>query len=495
MTGESALVTDKIASPTGDFDAATVRAELRRMADWAADYRTGIGERDVSSPVVPGEIAKALGSVDWDKPVSLNTIISDLDGVVMPGILHWGHPSFLGYFGSTSNTPALIGEIAAAALNVSAMTWKSSPAATEMETVVLEWVRSLCNLPSGHMGIVYDTASVAVMHALAGARERVCPGSGKTGLRGEQKTRALRIYASDQAHSSAEKAAIALGVGEANVVRVGSDDEFCMRTDALRSAIQQDIENGLTPMAVIATVGTTSTASTDPVPKIAQICAEFYLWLHVDSAYGGAFGVLPEGRWVTQGLEAADSIVLNPHKWLFVPLDFSALFLKNPETVREVFSLTPEYLRGAATESSQHDYMDYGIQLGRRFRALKAWMVFRAFGRSGIESRIRENCRAAGVFAELISGDQSFQLATPVNMAIVCFRFEPAGAGREALNRINQEIVERVNESGKAFLTYTSLRGQTTMRAGFGNLHTTNDHIQTVWNMIRAEAARALKDT
>lgn len=486
-------MTDKIASPTGDFDAATVRAELRRVADWAADYRTGIGNRDVSSPVVPGEIAKALGSVDWDQPVSLNTIIRDLDDVVMPGILHWGHPSFLGYFGSTSNTPALIGEIAAAALNVNAMTWKSSPAATEMETVVLEWIRSLCNLPSGHMGIVYDTASVAVMHALAGARERTCPGTRKSGLPGIQKIRALRIYASDQAHSSAEKAAIALGVGEANVVRVASDDEFRMRADALRSAIQQDIENGLTPMAVIATVGTTSTASTDPVPEIAQICTEFDLWLHVDCAYGGAYGALPEGRWVTQGLDSADSIVLNPHKWLFVPLDFSALFLKNPETIREVFSLTPEYLRGAATESPEHDYMDYGIQLGRRFRALKAWMVFRAFGRNGIESRIRENCRAAGVLAGLVLKERDFRLAAPVNMAIVCFRFEPPDTDSETLNRINQAIVERINEGGKAFFTYTTLRGKISIRAGFGNLLTTDDHVVTVWNLIRAESERVLK--
>lgn len=480
-------MTDKIAGPTGDFDPETIRAELRRIAEWAADYRNGIGGRSVSSPVVPGEIAKVLGAMDWEDPVSMDRIIADLDDIVMPGILHWAHPAFLGYFGSTSNTPALVGEIAAAALNVSSMTWKSSPSATEIEGVVLEWIRSMCGLPDGHTGIVYDTASVAVMHALAVARERICPGTRKSGLTGRREFRALRIYASDQAHSSAEKAAIALGIGEENVVRVPSDEKFRMRCDALESAISGDIANGFTPMAVIATVGTTSTASTDPVRAIAEICSTFSVWLHADCAYGGAYGVLPEGRWVNAGLELADSIVINPHKWLFVPLDFSALFIRDPGALRNVFSLTPEYLRGAATESAQPDYMDFGIQLGRRFRALKAWMVFRAFGRSGIESRVRENCRAAAVMADLVSADADFRMVV-TNMAIVCFRFEPSGTDTSLLDDYNQKIVERVNATGKAFLTFTTLRGQACIRAGLGNILTTDQHVHDVWDVIRGEA-------
>lgn len=471
-----------------------IRAELRRIADWAADYRIGIGSRDVSRPSVPGEVAKSLASMDWEMPVSMDRIVQDLDEVVMPGILHWGHPAFLGYFGSTSNTPALVGEIAAAALNVNSMTWKSSPSATEMESVVLEWIRSMCGLPASHMGVVYDTASVAVMHALAGARELKAPGARKNGLAANPDIRALRVYASDQAHSSAEKAAIALGLGESNVVRIASDENFRMDCSALRAAIREDVTLGFTPMAVIATVGTTSTASSDPVTDIASVCTEFQLWLHVDGSYGVAYGVLPEGRWVMQGLEAADSIVVNPHKWLFVPLDFSTLFLKNPDSVRDVFSLTPEYLRGAATDSAQHDYMDYGIQLGRRFRALKAWMVFRAFGRSGIESRIRENCRAAQVLADLVAREPGFRLATEVNMAIVCFRHEPPGMNADLFNRLNQRIVERVNASGQAFLTYTTLRGQTCMRAGFGNLLTTDEHIHMVWKLIELESRKALEN-
>lgn len=480
-------MTGNIPGSKGDLDPDAIRAELRRIADWAADYRTSLESRAVSMETRPGQIATALRSMDWEKPVSLDRIIQDLDEIVMPGILHWGHPAFLGYFGSTSNTPALIGEIAAAALNVNSMTWKSAPAATEMEAVVLEWIRSMCGLPSTHTGIVYDTASVAVMHALACARENALPRTRESGLMASHNT-ALRVYASDQAHSSAEKAAIVLGIGVRNVVRVPSDERSCMDCSALRSAIAQDISNGLTPMAVIATVGTTSTASVDPVLEIAKICTEFSLWLHVDAAYGGAYAVLPEGRWVAAGFELADSIALNPHKWLLVPLDFSTLFVKNPGLLKNIFSLTPEYLRGAATESDQPDYMDYGIQLGRRFRALKAWMVLRAFGRSGLESRIRENCRCAASMVQLVESDSNFRLAAEPSMAIVCFRYEPPDVKRDSLNVINQAIVERVNASGRAFLTFTTLHGETCIRAGFGNILTTDEHIRLVWSLILAEA-------
>jgi len=481
---------EKLAGPLGDFAPAQIRAELHRMADWIADYRIGIAERAVSNDVEAGSIAASLRAVAWEEPAGMDRIMADLDDVVMPGILHWGHPAFLGYFGSTSNTPALLGEMAAAALNVSAMTWKSSPAATEMENVVLDWIRDMTGLPPGYMGVVYDTASVAVMHALAAARESACGGTRTEGMLGRPDLAPLRIYASDQAHSSVGKAAIVLGVGEMNVVRVQTDDEFRMDCNALERAIERDVAQGLTPMAVIATVGTTSTGSVDPVAEIGRICGERKIWLHVDAAYGGAFGVLPEGRWVTEGMDVADSIVVNPHKWLFVPLDFSALYLRNPQSMRDLFSLTPEYLRGAASDSSAPDYMDYGIQLGRRFRALKAWMVFRAFGRAGIESRVRENCRLAATLANLVSQEPGFALATPVNMAIVCIRYQPAGIDSETANMRNQQIVERVNATGQAYLTYTTLRGETVIRAGFGNILTTDAHVNAVWNLIRAEARR-----
>lgn len=354
--------------PLGDLPPDALRNLLHRVADWAADYREGVEARRISPVVRPGDIMRALPASP-PEPESLEAILGDVDRLVMPGIAHWGHPSFLGYFGSTSNGPALLAEVITAALNVSAMTWKVSPAATELETVVLGWLREMVGFPGEWEGIVYDTASVAVLHALAAAREATGLDVRRRGLAGRPDLPVFRVYASDQAHSSAEKAAIALGLGEENVRRIPSDAQFQMEVDALRDAMLADERAGFRPLAVIATVGATSTASVDPVPAIADLCAERRLWLHVDAAYGGAIGLLPEGRWVLAGCDRADSLVINPHKWLFVPLDFSVLFTSRPEWLRQTFSLVPDYLRGdaGAEGGPERNYMDYGVQLGRRF--------------------------------------------------------------------------------------------------------------------------------
>jgi aromatic-L-amino-acid decarboxylase len=472
----------------GDLSPDELRVQLHRMADWVADYRETIEERAISPSVSPGTIAGQLRADGWENSAPLEAILRDLDHVVMPGILHWGHPAFLGYFGSTSNGPALLGEIAAAALNVSAMTWRTSPAATEMETVTLGWIRSAIGLPDAFFGVVYDTASIATLHALAAARERAGPQIRKRGLAGRGDLPTYRIYASDQAHSSVEKAAIALGIGEANVIRIGTDSEFRMNARALRDAIDADIGAGYRPLAVVATVGTTSTGSVDPVPEISSICEERGIWLHVDAAYGGALGLLEEGRWAMAGTEHVDSIVVNPHKWLFVPLDFSALYTRHPEILRSVFSLVPEYLSGDATSDGALDYMDYSIQLGRRFRALKAWMVLRSFGRTGIESRIREHCRLARLFASWIDADKSFVRAAPVTMGIVCFRYQRGGAAPEDDDARNEAIVEAVNAGGRTYLTRTVLDGRVVLRIGLGNVLTTETHLAEAWQAIRTES-------
>lgn len=490
--------------PLGDLAPSELRAHLHRMADWVADYREGIEHRAIVPAVQPGEVAAGTTASMPSAPVPMARILDELDSVVMPGIVHWGHPSFLGYFGSTSNGPALLGEIAAAALNVSAMTWKTSPAATELETVVLGWIREMIALPATFTGVVYDTASVAVLHALAAAREAAGTDVRSRGLVGRQDMGALRAYASDQAHSSLEKAMIVLGLGEENVVRVASDAEFRMDVGALRAAMDSDIARGLTPMAVVATVGSTSSASVDPVREIAAVCRERGAWLHVDAAYGGALAVLPEGRWAMDGTELADSVVVNPHKWLFVPLDFSALYVRRPELLRSVFALTPEYLRGdasrvapvgdvvnheAAPRHDAIDYMDYGIQLGRRFRALKAWMVLRAFGRSGFESRLREHVRLAAVLAGLVEREPGFALAAPPSMSVVCFHYSAPGADDAMNDRLNEAIVDAVNASGAAYLTHTRLRGRTVMRVGFGNVLTTEEHVKVLWEQVRETKA------
>jgi aromatic-L-amino-acid/L-tryptophan decarboxylase len=454
------------------------------MADWVADYREHIETRAIVPDVRPGDIASRTSATLPDEGEPIDRILDELDTTVLPGVVHWGHPAFVGYFGSTSNGPALLGEIAAAALNVSAMTWKTSPAATELETVVLEWIRELIGLPPAFTGIVYDTASVATLHALAAAREGAAADVRERGIVGRDDVPVMRVYASDQAHSSITKAMVVLGLGDDNLVRVPSDDAYRMRVDALRAAIDADVRRGTRPLAVVATVGTTSSASVDPVPEIAAVCQQHAMWLHVDAAYGGAYAALPEGRIAMAGTELADSIVINPHKWLFVPLDFSALYVRAPERLRAVFSLVPEYLRGdsAVRLGAAIDYMDYCIQLGRRFRALKAWMVLRAFGRAGVVSRIREHCRLAGMLADWVHTAPDVALAAPQSMGVVCFRFT------EGDDAANEAIVERVNASGEAYLTHTQLGGRTCIRVGIGNVLTTEEHVRRVWALILRSA-------
>ncbi|HUQ34303.1 MAG TPA: pyridoxal-dependent decarboxylase [Pyrinomonadaceae bacterium] len=475
----------------GDMPAEDFRAALHHVADWVADYRRDIEALKISQGMLPGEIAARLQQTPPDDPASLEDIFLDFQEIIMPGLVHWGHPSFLGYFGSTTTAPGILGEMLMAALNVSAMTWRTSPAATELETLVLDWIRQMLGLSMHFTGVVYDTASVAVLHALAAAREGLGLDARKRGLSGRAEIPALRVYASDQAHSSIEKAAITLGLGEENVRRVPSDAEYRMETAALSSAVEEDLRKDLLPMAVVATVGTTSTTSVDPLEEISAICREHHLWLHVDAAYGGAMALLPEGRHLMNGTEAADSIVVNPHKWLFVPLDFSALYVRRPELLRATFSLVPEYLRGDA-EQGERNYMDYGIQLGRRFRALKAWMVIRSLGSLGIASRIREHCRLARLFASWIDSDSQFEVLAPVTMAVVCFRFNPvemkACESDEELNELNRQLVEVVNRTGEAYLTHTLLKGRVCVRLAVGNVLTTARHLSRVLDVIRREA-------
>jgi len=416
---------------------------------------------------------------------------------------------FLGYFGWTSTAPGILGEILTAPLNVNAMTWRTCPAATELETVVIDWLRQWVGLSDEFEGVVYDTASVGIMHALAVAREEAAPATRKLGLTDRGLPR-FRIYTSDQAHSSAEKAAIALGLGEENVIRIPSDDQFRIDVNSLSQNIEKDRQNGLQPMAVVATVGTTSTASVDPVRDIGNICREAKIWLHIDGAYGGGFAMLPEYEWVSKGWEMADSIVINPHKTLFVPLYVSVLYVRDLERLRSVFSLVPEYLRGDTVEAEKN-YMDYGIQLGRRFRALKAWVIWRSLGRAGVVARLREQIRLANLLADWIKKDDRFELCAQPSMGVICFRFigrEPALAGgrpsfsarpavapyqadrsnESKLDQLNSDIVERINTSGRAYLTQTKLCGRTVMRIGLGNVLTTDKHLDKAWELIRKTA-------
>jgi aromatic-L-amino-acid decarboxylase len=470
--------------PPGDTPPEVFRAQLHQLADWIADFREHIGDLRVAPNDKPGAIRDALGATPPENGEVFDRILADINRIIVPGMVHWSHPMFLGYFGWTQTGPGILGEMATAPLNVNAMTWRTSPAATELETVVVDWLRQWMRLPNEFGGVVYDTASVAIMHALAVAREEAAPSTRTLGLTGRDLPR-FRIYASDQAHSSADKAAIALGLGEENVQRVPTDAEFRVDVAALRAMVDRDLAHKFKPLAVVATVGTTSTASVDSVPEVARVCREHKMWLHVDAAYGGGFAILPEYEWVTNGWNEADSIVLNPHKTLFVPLDFSILFVRDLERLRRVFTLVPEYLRGDTVEAEKN-YMDYGVQLGRRFRALKAWVIWRSLGRAGMADRLREQFRLTNLLVGWIKSDTRFELAAPVVMPVVCFRFVAGDADKT--DKLNNDIVERINTSGRAYLTQTKLHGNTVIRIGFGNVLTTEEHVRIAWELIQQTA-------
>jgi aromatic-L-amino-acid decarboxylase len=485
----------------GDTPPEEFRKQLHDLADWIADFREHIEQLRVAPDDKPGTIREQLPKRAPEGGESFGEILTDVDHIIVPGMVHWSHPMFLGYFGWTSTAPGILGEILSAPLNVNAMTWRTCPAATELETVVVDWLRQWVGLSDEFEGVIYDTASVGIMHALAVAREEAAPATRKLGLTDRGLPR-FRIYTSDQAHSAAEKAAIALGLGEENVIRVPGDGQFRMDINSLGRSVAQDRQSGFHPMAAVATVGTTATASVDGIPEIAEICREGKMWLHIDAAYGGGFAMLPEYHWITKGWELADSIVINPHKTVFVPLDFSVLYVRGLERLRRVFTLVPEVLRGDTIEGEKN-YMDYGIQLGRRFRALKAWVIWRSLGRSGIVARLREQIRLANLLADWIKKDDRFELSAQPSMGVVCFRFVGAAApssrpgtaarGRagstDRIDRINSDIVERINASGRAYLTQTKLRGRTVMRIGLGNVLTTEEHLRKGWEIIQETAS------
>src|SRR5438876_10113783 len=423
----------------GDLPAEEFRKQLHELADWIADYREHIAERRIAPNDRPGAILAQLDRTAPETAASFDEIFADIERVIVPGVAHWAHPQFMSYFGCTTTSPGILAEMITGALNDNAMTWRTAPAATELETLVLDWLRQWLHLPDDFMGVVYDTASISTMHALATAREQAAPNARKLGLSGRNLPM-FRIYTSDQAHSSVEKGAIALGIGEENVQRVPSDADFRMDVAALRAMIERDLREKFKPLAVVATVGTTSTASVDPVPEIAKICREQKMWLHIDGAYGAGLALLPECKWVTAAWSEADSIVINPHKMLFVPFDFSALYVRDIERLRRLFTLAPEYLHLRDPVGAEINYMDYGVQLGRRFRALKAWVIWRAFGREGLAARIRDHLRLAKLLADWIGKDTRFELSAPVVMGVVCFRFK-AGDDDKKIDMINSKIV------------------------------------------------------
>lgn len=455
---------------------------------WLTEYLANPQRYPVLSQVKPGDIAAQLPASAPVQGEPMQAILADFERVIVPGITHWNHPAFFAYFAISSSMPGIVGELLAAGLDVNGMLWKTSPAATELEQVVLDWLRQMMGLEPGWFGIICDTASISTMLALAAAREARPELDVRTrGLAGRADMPRLRVYCSEHAHSSVDKAAIALGIGHENVVKIPADDAFRMQPELLRVAIAGDDAAGFLPIACVATVGTTSTTSVDPVPAIARICADAGVWLHVDAAYGGAAALVPEMRHVLDGADLADSLVVNPHKWMFTPVDCSALYTKRPEVLRRAFALVPEYLV-TAEQGVADNLMDYGVQLGRRFRALKLWMVLRAFGSEGMAAHIRAHCALAGELASWIEAEPGWEVVAPVPFSVVCFRYAPAGTPEAELERLNAAIMERVNAGGEAFLSHTKLGGRFVMRLAIGNLRTERVHVARAWELLKEAA-------
>lgn len=478
--------------PLGDMSAEDFRRFGHEIVDWIANYFERIEELPVLAQIEPGDLKAQLPSTPPAQGEPMQAILADVDRLIVPALTHWSHPSFFAYFATSSSAPGIFGELLSAAFDVKSMLWRTSPASTELEEVVLDWLRQMLGLDAGMSGFIYDTASVSSMHAIAAAREGVEMRIREEGMSGRKDLPLLRVYASEQAHSSIDKGLITLGLGQRSLRKIPVDQEFRMNPNALAEAIAEDKRQGFLPFCIVATVGTTSTSSIDPIPEIVKIGEQYAMWLHVDAAYGGSAAVVPEMRNILAGCDRADSLVLNPHKWLFTPFDLSVLYCRHLDLLRRAFSLVPEYLRTPEQEKVRSG-SDYGVQLGRRFRALKLWMIIRYFGHEGLAARIREHCRLAQLFASWVEGSNDWELMAPTPFALVCFRACPsikdeddaARVGR--LNALNEEIMHSVNATGKALLSHTKLNDQLTLRLSIGNIRTTERHVAQVWELLNEQ--------
>ena len=486
----------KSAATFGDMDKEEFRRFGHELIDWIAEYFDHIEELPVLSKIQPGDLKAQLPTTPPESGEPMQQIIADIDRLIVPALTHWSHPSFFAYFATSTSGPGIFGELLSAAFDNKSMLWRTSPASTELEETVLDWLRQMMGLDPGMLGIIYDTASVSSMHAIAAAREGVEQRIREEGMSGRPDLPLLRVYVSEQAHSSIEKGIITLGLGQRGMRKIPTDSEYRMDPRALATAIREDKQNGFIPFCIVATVGTTSTSSIDPIKEIIPIGEEHAMWLHVDAAYAGSAAVVPELRYILDGCERADSLVVNPHKWLFTPFDLSVLYTRHLDLLSRAFSLVPEYLRTPEQEKVRNG-SDYGIQLGRRFRALKLWMVIRYFGREGLAARIREHCRLAKLFASWVDESSEWELLAPTPLGLVCFRACPKREGEseesraKRLDLLNESIMHAVNATGKALLSHTKLNDKVTLRLSIGNIRTTERQVSQVWQLLNDELRRA----
>ncbi len=463
----------------GDMPKEDFRRHGHELIDWIADYFENIEQFPVLSQIEPNWLKDNLPKSAPERGEDFAEIIKDVDKLILPAVTHWNHPNFHGLFSTSTSSVGIFGEMLSAAFDMKAMLWRTSPASTELEPVALDWLRKMMNLPADFHGIIYDTASVSTLHAIAMAREKLDLNIRENGMSGREDLPLLRVYCSEQTHSSIDKAVILLGLGQKSLVKIPTNDRFEMNTEKLAAAIAEDKQNGFLPFCVVATVGTTSTTSVDDVEKIAEICGRENIFLHVDAAYAGSAMIVPELQFHFRGAELADSIVTNPHKWLFTPFDLSILYVKDLDLLKKTFSLVPEYLKVSETVTNQ---MDYGIQLGRRFRSLKLWFILRYFGQEGLIARIREHCRLAQMFKSLIEESENWEMLAPVPFALVCFRACPKNV--DDLDKLNEDLMNEINASGEAYLSHTKLDGKFTIRLSVGSIRVEERHIEKIWNLL-----------
>ena len=479
-------------SPAGDMSSQEFRRFGHEIIDWIADYWEHPENFPISPDVEPGALVDSLPASGPESGEPMERILADFEKRVLPHLTHWNHPGFMGYFATTASAPGVLGDLLASALNPIGLLWKTCPALVELEQVTLRWLAEWMGLPTDWFAMTLGGASTGTIHAVIAAREAALAADREDGRLGDSSR--LTLYTSAQAHSSVEKAVLAIGLDREHCRMIAVDDTFRMRPDRLAQAIDADRAAGLRPFCVVATVGTTSTSSIDPVPALADICERNSLWLHVDAAYAGSAAIVPEKRHILDGCQRADSFLFNPHKWLFVPMDLTAFYTRRPKQLRTALSLVPEYLR-SKEDPRAINFMEYALPLGRRFRALKLWFVLRYFGRDGLVANLREHMRLAQHFAARLEEHPDFLLVAPVPFSLVCFRYQPPGVAPSELDSLNQRLLDAVNASGEFFLSHTKLNDRLTLRVAIGNIRTTQAHVDRLWEVMVSHADRLLNSS
>jgi len=467
------------------------RLHAHRLVDWIADYLENADQYPVKSPVAPGDIINQLPAAAPQQGEAFEQIFADFQHIIMPGITHWQSPSFFAYFNANNSMPSVLGEMLTAALGAQCMSWQTSPAAAELEERVMQWLVDMLGLPPHFTGVIHDTASTATICSLISARE--CHTDYKVNEDGLYDHGKFRVYCSAEAHSSIEKAVKVIGLGKNNLVKIPGDENFAMQAEKLEAAILGDRAAGYVPLAVVAAFGTTGSTAIDPLQAVAEICRENHIWLHVDAAYAGTALLLPEIRDLIKGIEHVDTFVFNPHKWMFTNFDCCAYFVRSTEALVRSLEILPEYLK-TREGAGVNNYRDWGLPLGRRFRALKLWFVIRSFGVEGLREKIRGHIQLAAQLAEEIKGCADFEMLAPTPFATLCFRYKPQNVtDQDQLNQLNSRLMETLNDSGKLYLTHTKLNGKFTLRMVIGQTRQQEHHVRSAWELIKTTAAQLPK--